>query len=78
MLSLNPYAPLNKGYALLKYKEHFLSTNQSLKDYDSFDIIRKNETVTASLINNVSSPIVQAKAKKKSIKKKIENANELF
>ena len=78
LLSLNPYAPLNKGYALLKYKEHFLSTNQSLKDYDSYDIIRKNETVTASLINNVSSPIVQAKAKKKSIKKKIENANELF
>ena len=50
----------------------------SNKHDSGVDIIRKNETVTASLINNVSSPIVQAKAKKKSIKKKIENANELF
>ncbi|HPI20198.1 MAG TPA: exodeoxyribonuclease VII large subunit [Candidatus Kapabacteria bacterium] len=78
LLSLNPYSPLNKGYALLKHKEHFINLNESLKKYDEFEIIRKNEIVNACLFNSLNMFISQPASKKKNIKKKIENTNELF
>lgn len=78
LLSLNPYSPLSKGYALLKHKEHYINLNESLRKYENFEIIRKNESVTAYLMNSLNMFISQPTQKKKNIKKKIENTNELF
>jgi len=78
LLSLNPYSPLNKGYALLKHKTHYINLSESLKDFEDFEIIRKNETVNACLINNLNKLTSQTHQKKKIIKNKIENTNGLF
>lgn len=78
LLSLNPYSPLSKGYALLKHKEHYINLNESLKKFEKFEIIRKNESITASLFNSLNNITLQTVSKRKNIKKKNENTNELF
>lgn len=42
--SLNPAGPLDKGYALLKYRGKLIEPNESLAKYRKIEIIRKDET----------------------------------
>lgn len=48
--SLNPMSPLNKGYALLKYKGKYINSEESLSKYKSFEVVRDNETALAKLM----------------------------
>lgn len=50
--SNNPLLPLNKGYALLSSNNHYITNNESLQDYESIEIIRKNETIKINLKEN--------------------------
>ena len=45
--SLNPYSPLNKGFALLESEGKLISNFESLGNFIQIDIIRKNEKASA-------------------------------
>jgi exodeoxyribonuclease VII large subunit len=45
----DPKAPLNKGYALLRDGNAYISNEQSLNQFTAIHIIRKNETVEVKL-----------------------------
>ncbi|MEI6090230.1 MAG: exodeoxyribonuclease VII large subunit [bacterium] len=47
--SLNPQAPLEKGYAILKYNGQIIDNNKSLLKYKQIEIVRKNETAVAKV-----------------------------
>lgn len=51
--SLNPLAPLKKGFALLKSKNDYISKEVSLNKYKQVKIIRENETALVSVLNVV-------------------------
>ena len=44
---LSPLSPLRRGYALLKYKNNVIKNEQSLSEYNRFEIIREKEKVIA-------------------------------
>ncbi|MCX7736318.1 MAG: exodeoxyribonuclease VII large subunit [Candidatus Kapabacteria bacterium] len=48
--SLHPLQPLNKGFALLKNKNHTISVDETLGNYIEIDILRKNETANAHIL----------------------------
>jgi exodeoxyribonuclease VII large subunit len=50
--SLYPLSPLNKGFALLMSEKKYISENDSLGNYLTIDILRKNE-VAGVTINNI-------------------------
>ncbi len=47
--SLNPQAPLEKGYAILKSNDRIIDNSKSLMKYKLIEIVRKNETVVAKV-----------------------------
>jgi exodeoxyribonuclease VII large subunit len=47
--SLNPQAPLDKGYAILKFNGQIIDNNKSLLKYKQIEIVRKNETAVAKV-----------------------------
>lgn len=47
--SLNPQAPLEKGYAMLKYNGQIIDNNRSLLKFKQIEIVRKNETAVAKI-----------------------------
>ncbi|MGE5478857.1 MAG: exodeoxyribonuclease VII large subunit [Chloroflexota bacterium] len=49
--ALNPRAPLNRGYALLKSGDSYVKANQSLSDFDSVTIERAAETADVKVLN---------------------------
>jgi len=50
--SLNPINPLEKGFALLKYKGRLIESSESIAKYRKIEIIRKDE-IASALIENV-------------------------
>ncbi|MFN3269545.1 MAG: exodeoxyribonuclease VII large subunit, partial [Candidatus Kapaibacteriota bacterium] len=47
--SLNPINPLDKGFALLKYKDKLIESADSLAKYRKLEIIRKDETASVKV-----------------------------
>ncbi len=47
--ALEPLAPLERGFALLKSQNKIITKNESLINYKTFEIVRMNETVPAKL-----------------------------
>ena len=47
LMTLSPYAPLSRGYSILMKDDKMISNDISLSEFKTFDIIRKNEKVTA-------------------------------
>lgn len=47
--SNNPTLPLNKGYAMLKSNNQFIENNISLNEFNSIEIIRKNEIINVKI-----------------------------
>jgi len=49
----NPINPLNKGFALLKYNNKFISKNKSLLEFEDITIVRQNENVIVKILEKV-------------------------
>lgn len=49
--SAHPFAPLKRGFALLKQGEHILRADESLKNIREIEIVRAEETATATIQN---------------------------
>lgn len=49
--SLHPYAPLKKGFALLKQDDKLIYNNETLKSYKVVNILRLKETAEVSVLN---------------------------
>lgn len=47
--SLNPINPLDKGFALLKYKDKLIESSESLAKYRKLEIIRKDESASVKV-----------------------------
>jgi len=50
-LSMSPTLPLERGYALLLSNNKRIPADNSLHNYEFFDILRANEKITAKVIN---------------------------
>lgn len=48
----NPSLPLEKGYAILKHKDHIISVNEKLSQYSSIEVLRKNEEVVVKIVKD--------------------------
>ncbi len=51
LMSLNPEAPFNKGYALIRVGDKYLNNDESLSKYKKVEIVRKNENAAAKITN---------------------------
>jgi exodeoxyribonuclease VII large subunit len=49
LMSLNPEAPFDKGYALIKVGYDYLNSDDSLAKYKKVEIVRKNENAAARI-----------------------------
>jgi len=49
----NPINPLNKGFALLKYNNKFISKNKSLLEFEDITIVRQNENVIVKILEKL-------------------------
>ncbi len=47
--SLHPFSPFDRGFALLKANNEYITNNKSLNDFSEIQIIRKNEIVQAKI-----------------------------
>ena len=50
--SLHPLSPLEKGFAIIKYNGKIVEKNESIKNYDELEILRKIEKVNVKIIND--------------------------
>jgi len=57
--ALSPNAPLSRGFALLKHKNNFIKSDESLSQYDKFEIIRQNETVISKFVRLVEKDLFE-------------------
>jgi len=55
--ALSPTAPLSRGFALLKHKNNFIRNDESLSQYDNFEIIREKEKVAAKFIKFIDNDL---------------------
>jgi exodeoxyribonuclease VII large subunit len=51
-IALYPLSPLSRGFALLKHNNNYIKNDESLAQFDKFEIIRENEKVVAKAIEN--------------------------
>jgi exodeoxyribonuclease VII large subunit len=57
--ALSPTAPLSRGFALLKHKNNFIKNDESLSQYDKFEIIRDKENVVAKFVRLVENDLFE-------------------
>ncbi|MDR0926828.1 MAG: exodeoxyribonuclease VII large subunit [Ignavibacteria bacterium] len=48
----SPTAPLNRGYALLKYGNEYINRDESITQYDTIEVVRKNESVQVKIVQH--------------------------
>jgi len=51
--ALSPLSPLSRGFALLKHNNNYVKNEESLAQFNSFEIIRAKEKVVAKLVKTV-------------------------
>lgn len=51
LISLNPFSPLDKGFALLSNGSKYLNNSESINDFSEIEIIRKLETAKVKVLN---------------------------